>query len=180
MVAHSLSILSPLPSTSSTASSGSLSYRRVLRSFNFSRRNPKPLSHNLSPPRALSLFRRPSPEDESNGTDQFLENNSIADFMRFKKGPSDDCELQTAVVSYRRKFPWSLLRPFLRVCLIFVASVVLFCDWSLVLIGILCLIFYLNLQVDLVSTIHIADKEYAFFLANCLFYPSFFLGDVFL
>ncbi|KAJ7973871.1 Tyrosine-protein phosphatase non-receptor type 6 [Quillaja saponaria] len=37
-------------------------------------------------------------------------------------------ELQTAVVSYRKKFPWSLLRPFL--------------------------------QVDLVSTIHIADKEY--------------------
>lgn len=48
--------------------------------------------------------------------------------MKFKKGRSDDCELQTAVVSYRKKFPWSLLRPFLR--------------------------------VDLVSTIHIADKEY--------------------
>ncbi|KAI7749354.1 hypothetical protein M8C21_026455 [Ambrosia artemisiifolia] len=46
--------------------------------------------------------------------------------MRFKKG--DSGELQTAVVSYRKKFPWSLLQPFL--------------------------------QVDLVSTIHIADKEY--------------------
>ncbi|CAN4096356.1 unnamed protein product [Withania somnifera] len=69
--------------------------------------------------------------------DQFLKNNSIADFMRFKKGSSssdddDDeagtAELQTAVVTYRKKFPWSLLQPFL--------------------------------QVDLVSTIHIADKEY--------------------
>lgn len=47
--------------------------------------------------------------------------------MRFKRGNSD-AELQTAVVSYKKKFPWSLLRPFL--------------------------------QVDLVSTIHIADKEY--------------------
>lgn len=53
--------------------------------------------------------------------------------MRFKKRPGDggkggDGELQTAVVSYRKKFPWSLLNPFLK--------------------------------VDLVSTIHIADKEY--------------------
>lgn len=46
--------------------------------------------------------------------------------MRFKRG--DHGQLQTAVVSYRKKFPWSLLQPFLR--------------------------------VDLVSTIHIADKEY--------------------
>ncbi|CAN4094373.1 unnamed protein product [Withania somnifera] len=76
--------------------------------------------------------------DDNNNDDspeQFLKNNSIADFMRFKKGrsSSDDdesgsAELQTAVVTYRKKFPWSLLQPFL--------------------------------QVDLVSTIHIADKEY--------------------
>ncbi|KAH6761600.1 thermosome subunit gamma [Perilla frutescens var. hirtella] len=58
--------------------------------------------------------------------DQFLQNNSIADFMRFKK--DNHGQLQTAVVSYRKKFPWSLLQPFIR--------------------------------VDLVSTIHIADKEY--------------------
>ncbi|EPS72304.1 hypothetical protein M569_02453, partial [Genlisea aurea] len=56
----------------------------------------------------------------------FSRNNSIADFMRFKS--DGDARLQTAVVSYRKKFPWSLLQPFL--------------------------------QVDLVSTIHIADKEY--------------------
>lgn len=51
--------------------------------------------------------------------------------MRFRKGEGEiggPRELQTAVVSYRKSFPWSLLNPFL--------------------------------QVDLVSTIHIADKEY--------------------
>lgn len=47
--------------------------------------------------------------------------------MRFKKDGGTG-ELQTAVVSYRKKFPWSMLQPFL--------------------------------QVDLVSTIHIGDKEY--------------------
>lgn len=72
--------------------------------------------------------------------EQFLQNNSIADFMRFVKREKDfnfddgdgrggSCsELQTAVVTYRKKFPWSLFPPFI--------------------------------QVDLVSTIHIADKEY--------------------
>ncbi|OWM89899.1 hypothetical protein CDL15_Pgr012536 [Punica granatum] len=67
---------------------------------------------------------------EDGSTEQFLQNSiSIADFMRFKKGSvKGSGELQTAVVSYRKKFPWSLLWPFL--------------------------------QVDLVSTIHIADKEY--------------------
>ncbi|OMO58096.1 hypothetical protein COLO4_34874 [Corchorus olitorius] len=49
--------------------------------------------------------------------------------MRFKTGSRRGSgELQTAVVSYRKRFPWSILYPFL--------------------------------QVDLVSTIHIADKEY--------------------
>lgn len=53
----------------------------------------------------------------------------MADFLRFKKGIDGATGvLQTAVVSYKRKFPWSLLRPFL--------------------------------QVDLISTIHIADEEY--------------------
>ncbi|XP_011078369.1 uncharacterized protein LOC105162119 isoform X2 [Sesamum indicum] len=72
-----------------------------------------------------SRFRILSKIDDGS-PDQFLQNNSIADFMRFKRSNHD--ELQTAVVSYRKKFPWSLLQPFL--------------------------------QVDLVSTIHIADKEY--------------------
>lgn len=66
---------------------------------------------------------------EYGSAEQFLQNNSIADYMRFKRGDvKGGGELQTAVVSYRKKFPWSLLWPFL--------------------------------QVDLVSTIHIADKEY--------------------
>lgn len=67
---------------------------------------------------------------EDGSAEQFLESNSIADFMRFKRGSNGggSGQLQTAVVTYRKKFPWSLLPPFL--------------------------------QVDLVSTIHIADKEY--------------------
>ncbi|KAL2553728.1 hypothetical protein Fot_07347 [Forsythia ovata] len=65
-------------------------------------------------------------KDNEESADLFLQNNSFADFMRFKRG--DHGKLQTAVVSYRKKFPWSLLQPFL--------------------------------QVDLFSTIHIADKEY--------------------
>lgn len=81
---------------------------------------------------------RGSTDIDENGksAEQFLQGNSISDFMRFKKGDGEvksgeigePGELQTAVVSYRRSFPWSLLNPFL--------------------------------QVDLVSTIHIADKEY--------------------
>ncbi|XP_021741530.1 uncharacterized protein LOC110707789 [Chenopodium quinoa] len=129
MVAHSLSILSPLPSTSSS-SSDSLSYPQPTHFFNFSRLNP----NFLSPPRAFSVFRQPpSPPLEDDSTtsspEQFFQNNSIADFMRFRKSSDGgDGELQTAVVGFRKKFPWSLFRPFLR--------------------------------VDLVSTIHIADKEY--------------------
>ncbi|KAK8956915.1 hypothetical protein KSP39_PZI001515 [Platanthera zijinensis] len=75
-------------------------------------------------------------DDDGRGAEQFLQTKSISDFMRFKKGEggvgggetAGPGELQTAVVSYRKSFPWSLLNPFL--------------------------------QVDLVSTIHIADKEY--------------------
>jgi hypothetical protein len=54
---------------------------------------------------------------EDGSAEQFLQNNSIADFMRFKKDGVDGgtAELQTAVVSYRKRFPWSLLQPFLQV-----------------------------------------------------------------
>ncbi|KAK7294567.1 hypothetical protein RJT34_17456 [Clitoria ternatea] len=49
-------------------------------------------------------------------TPLFQRNNSIADFMRFKRGTDGGSgELQTALVRYRKKFPWSLLRPFLQV-----------------------------------------------------------------
>ncbi|KAG0465379.1 hypothetical protein HPP92_019543 [Vanilla planifolia] len=73
-------------------------------------------------------------DEDDRVPDQFLESNSISDFLRFKKRDTGVAErggtgeLQTAVVSYRKTFPWSLLNPFL--------------------------------EVDLFSTIHIADKEY--------------------
>lgn len=86
--------------------------------FNLSRRNPSSLSlhyHRLR--NRKSAFFNQSTTDGS-AVDQFLENNSIADFMRFKNG-SGNAELQTAVVSYRKKFPWSLLQPFLQVIFIY-------------------------------------------------------------
>nr|XP_043613206.1 uncharacterized protein LOC122585163 [Erigeron canadensis] len=67
-------------------------------------------------------------DDKGVSPERFLENNSIADYMRFKNGGDSPPQLQTALVTYRKKFPWSILNPFL--------------------------------QVDLVSTIHIADKQY--------------------
>ncbi|KVI11605.1 hypothetical protein Ccrd_009990 [Cynara cardunculus var. scolymus] len=94
--------------------------------YNFRRKIPKFSSNHVFRCCPMSI-KQSLPIEEDNGSpDRFLQNNSIADYMRFKKG--DSGELQTAVVSYRKKFPWSLLQPFL--------------------------------QVDLVSTIHIADKEY--------------------
>ncbi|KAD3067899.1 hypothetical protein E3N88_35779 [Mikania micrantha] len=111
-----VSILSS--STSLSSSSPPIFYR-------FRLKNPKISSNNIlkfRPTRTQSS----SIEEDGGSPERFLENNSIADYMRFKKG--DSGELQTAVVSYRKKFPWSVLQPFL--------------------------------QVDLVSTIHIADKEY--------------------
>ncbi|XP_059638120.1 uncharacterized protein LOC132280034 [Cornus florida] len=138
MVCSSLSILSSTPSlfpsnSNNDSTSTAVGSARV-RFFNVRRRDfrsLKPLSLYYHGPRAskTEIYTKQSIEDDS--AEQFLQNNSIADFMRFKKGTSDgvgNAELQTAVVSYRKKFPWSLLNPFL--------------------------------QVDLVSTIHIADKEY--------------------
>ncbi|KAJ9167816.1 hypothetical protein P3X46_019409 [Hevea brasiliensis] len=62
---------------------------------------------------------------EDGSTEKFFHNNSIADFVRFERGSHRTSgELQTAVVSYRKRFLWPILR------------------------------------VDLVSTIHIADKDY--------------------
>ncbi|KAL2929267.1 Kinesin-like protein CIN8 [Bienertia sinuspersici] len=126
VVAYSLSIF---PSTSSVSTTTSSSDFPV---FPPSRRNPKSSSLFLSPPRASFFFNSPSTSlenDSTNTPEQFLQNNSIADFMRFRKRSNGvDGELQTAVVSFRKKFPWSIFRPFLK--------------------------------VDLVSTIHIADKDY--------------------
>ncbi|KAG6505077.1 hypothetical protein ZIOFF_037425 [Zingiber officinale] len=80
----------------------------------------------LRPPGSFATaraFPKISPSiDEDPAADRFLHDNSISDFMRFKRGGSSAGELQTAVVGYRKRI------------------------WSL--------------QVDLVSTIHIADKQY--------------------
>ena len=54
--------------------------------------------------------------EEDGSADKFLQNASMADFLRFKRGiDGGSGELQTAIVSYRKKFPWSLLNPFLQV-----------------------------------------------------------------
>ncbi|CAL1359525.1 unnamed protein product [Linum trigynum] len=64
----------------------------------------------------------------SNSND-YVSMDSLADFLRFKKGPVRGTgELQTAIVSYRKQSPESTISS--------------------------------SLQVDLVSAIHIADKEY--------------------
>ncbi|KAK9148829.1 hypothetical protein Scep_007586 [Stephania cephalantha] len=113
----------PIPDSSS--SSPSTSAR--IRPFFATRRNP-------TFPKPLSLYVKACSSSssiiEDGAAEQFLDNNSIADFMRFKRGSreSKGGELQTAVVTFKKKFPWSVLSPFF--------------------------------QVDLVSTIHIADKEY--------------------
>ncbi|KAF3783861.1 hypothetical protein EJ110_NYTH31328 [Nymphaea thermarum] len=126
MVSGSLSILS---------SSSSLPYRneffvglRSASDCHFSRSNTcvsTPSSRSsLTLPLSVScsLKQRQQQDDDDGGVGRFMGNNSIADFMRFRRKNDGDGQLQTAVVSYRKKFPWSL--------------------------------------VDLVSTIHIADKEY--------------------
>ncbi|ONK80246.1 uncharacterized protein A4U43_C01F15510 [Asparagus officinalis] len=125
MAFGSLSLISsssnPIPNPSPSPSSA----------FHGAQRPPRSLPFRaLRRPRAISA----SIEERDDGIDQFSESNSISDFMRFKKGEGvgrggeGTGELQTAVVSYKKRFPWVLLQPFL--------------------------------QVDLVSTIHIADKEY--------------------
>ncbi|XP_074555548.1 uncharacterized protein LOC141811397 isoform X2 [Curcuma longa] len=42
--------------------------------------------------------------DEDPAADRFLHDNSISDFMRFKRGGSSAGELQTAVVGYRKRY----------------------------------------------------------------------------
>ncbi|ESW24827.1 hypothetical protein PHAVU_004G163700 [Phaseolus vulgaris] len=135
MVLASISIVSS--SSSFISDSPSTSAPTRTRPFLFPSSNRTPLFGFPRTPFSSSTLRASSPSSSSaftaqeNGSpEQFLENNSIADFMRFKSGVEGggSSELQTALVSYRKRFPWSLLRPFL--------------------------------QVDLVSTIHIADEEY--------------------
>ncbi|XP_024023434.1 uncharacterized protein LOC21385772 [Morus notabilis] len=131
----SLSILystttSSFPSTSNSFSDNNIhSTPKSLESSRRILRYQKPLYSSSSKVRASSAAQSPPSSLEDGSAEQFLRSNSIADFMRFKQGVhGGNGELQTAVVSYRKRFPWALLQPFR--------------------------------QVDLVSTIHIADKEY--------------------
>lgn len=77
---------------------------------------PKPPFSNATL-RLKPLSSSASSTQQDNGSpEQFLKNTSIADFMRFKKGIDGATGvLQTAVVSYKKKFPWTLLNPFLKV-----------------------------------------------------------------
>eukprot|EP01018_Ginkgo_biloba_P001865 Gb_29130 [translate_table: standard] len=50
-------------------------------------------------------------ESQNDLTGEIPEFRSIADFTRFRNNGDDGEELQTAVVSYSKRFPWSLLQP---------------------------------------------------------------------
>ncbi|XP_022755047.1 uncharacterized protein LOC111303212 [Durio zibethinus] len=133
MVSSSLPLVlsaSSFPSSSNPDSSPTSTFLRPI-SFKLCKPNPifsKPLKY---PP--LKLLRCSSNETVEDGSvEQFFSNNSVADFLRLKRGNHRNrCELQTAVVSYRKRLPSSILNPFV--------------------------------QVDLVSTIHIADKDFRYF-----------------
>ncbi|WCJ42472.1 hypothetical protein M5689_023280 [Euphorbia peplus] len=126
VLSYSLSIPPPTCSFPSSSTSDPSSISTSI--FRFSHKAPSsPRFSHHSPKLSASSTTIPPIEDGS--AELFMQSNSIADFMRFKKGDDKgSSELQTAVVGYRKRFPWSLLNPFLR--------------------------------VDLVSTIHIADKDY--------------------
>lgn len=139
MASSSFAIL-PLLNYNSTTNRSSSSYSSPIRFWNLPKSKHRSAKHsNPRSPQVLVSFSLNQPADEeSSDAALFLESNSIADYMRFKRRSDDDgnnnnnnngsSELQTAIVSYKKRFPWILLNPFL--------------------------------QVDLVSTIHIADKEY--------------------
>lgn len=112
----------PFASNSSTDTC-STSATLTLRLSSFKPLKPNPITFLKQKPFKFSSFKilaaaasSSSSPIEDGSADQFLQNNSIADFMRFKTGANGGSgKLQTAVVTYRKKFPWSLLRPFLEV-----------------------------------------------------------------
>lgn len=123
IISSTPSLLPNNPSSSCSIYSFSSNSPSILGYSRFYKPNPRipiwfhnhtPQSYTGSPKAAF--FNQPISFDGSEA-DQFMENNTIADFMRFKNG-SGNSQLQTAVVSYRKKFPWSLLQPFLQVRLI--------------------------------------------------------------
>ncbi|CAH8271634.1 unnamed protein product [Arabidopsis lyrata] len=129
MAVSSFAVLPPFGHSSTTerssSSSSSYSSSKLLRIPQYRFRS------NSRCPNVFVSSSMNLPSDDASDAALFLESNSIADYMRFKRRPdagNGTSELQTAIVSYKKRFPWILLNPFL--------------------------------QVDLVSTIHIADKEY--------------------
>ncbi|KAE8671395.1 polyol transporter 5-like [Hibiscus syriacus] len=118
MVSSSLSLVSSTSSFPSTSnldpSSNSTSFWPV--TFKLFKPNPR-FSKHLKYPSLKPLGCSSTVEDGP--PEQFFNGNSIADFMRFKRGSrSGSGELQTAIVGYRKRFPWSILSPFLRVDLV--------------------------------------------------------------
>lgn len=124
MASSSFAIL-PLLNYNSTTNRSSSSYSSPIRFWNLPRSKHRSAKHsNPRSPQVLVSFSLNQPADEeSSDAALFLESNSIADYMRFKRrSDADDgnnnngsSELQTAIVSYKKRFPWILLNPFLQV-----------------------------------------------------------------
>lgn len=109
-LSSSSSFLSDTPSTSNSTLFRNATFPSFLVGF------PKPPFSNTTLRLKPSFSSASSTQQDNGSPEQFLKNNSMADFLRFKKGIDGATGvLQTAVVSYKRKFPWSLLRPFLQV-----------------------------------------------------------------
>lgn len=120
MAASSVAVLPLFGHSSTTDKSSSSSSSRLLRFCNLPISKRRSTKH--SNPRfreVLASFSLNQPaDDDSSDADLFLRSNSIADFMRFKRQPAGNngtSELQTAIVSYKKRFPWILLNPFLQV-----------------------------------------------------------------
>jgi hypothetical protein len=62
---------------------------------------------------------------EEGGAERFAARSSITDYLRYRRpefaggrGGVTGGELQTAVVRFEKRFPWSLLHPFMHVSLL--------------------------------------------------------------
>lgn len=107
MAVSSFAVLPPFRYSSTTDRSSS---SKLLRISQY-RSNPRY-------PNVLVSCSLNQPSDDASDAALFLESNSIADYMRFKRRPdagNGTSELQTAIVSYKKRFPWILLNPFLQV-----------------------------------------------------------------
>lgn len=118
MASSSFAVLPLLNYNSSTTnrSSSSIRFFNLPKSKHRSSRHSNPRSPQVLVSLSLNQL---ADDDESSDAALFLESNSIADYMRFKRrsddGDNGSSELQTAIVSYKKRFPWILLNPFLQV-----------------------------------------------------------------